>query len=149
MCQSPPPPPPPPWRRQLRGILPSLSKHPGATPDSNSINFYIFVSSWLFIDPFENHYATQTLKFNHFINQAFTMLDNLESLAWQTGWNRKLSMSGVQCAHWRAIHSIIWNTQHHMGHVDKVRLPSLLMRYRSGYVTSADLLSIAMGTGSR
>ena len=46
MCRIPPPPPHQlfqdlrdfrGWRRLLRGIMPSLSKHPGAAPDSNTI----------------------------------------------------------------------------------------------------------------
>ena len=33
--------------------------------------------SWLFIDPSEHHYTTQTSKFNNFLNRSSTMLNNV------------------------------------------------------------------------
>ena len=33
--------------------------------------------SWLFIDPSENHYTTQTSKFNNLLNQVSTVLNNV------------------------------------------------------------------------
>ena len=33
--------------------------------------------SWLLIDPSEQHYTTQTSKFDKFLNQASTMLNNV------------------------------------------------------------------------
>ena len=33
--------------------------------------------SWLFIDPSEHHYTTQTLKFNFFFSRSSTMLNNV------------------------------------------------------------------------
>ena len=47
--------------------------------------------SWLFVDPSEHHYTTQTSKFNNFFNRSSTMLNNVFKVYCDyTQWTRKL-----------------------------------------------------------